>query len=82
MLQEIISVQSKISDLSGSDNHLSAEKKRISKKIDELTEAVKKNKLRETDIRLSLDEMNNEKLKLEYRWENKFARKDSCNNYR
>ncbi len=73
MLQEIISVQSKISDLSGSDNHLSAEKKRISKKIDELTEAVKKNKLRETDIRLSLDEMNNEKLKLEYRWENKFA---------
>ena len=73
MLEEIISVQTRISELTNSDRHLSAEKKRISKAVEDLSESVKNKYLSRNDLRLSIEELSNEKLRLEFKWDNRFA---------
>ena len=73
MLDEIINLQSRISELTNNDRHLSSEKKRIGKRVEELTDAIKQKTLSRNDLRLSLEELANEKLRLEFKWDNRYA---------
>ena len=72
-LKEIITLQNRISELSNQDTHLSAERKRLGRKLEEISDKTKQNSLDKTDMKLRLEEYNNEILELKYKWQNKYA---------